>query len=133
MSYLQISKTRCYVRLGETVHLKPIDLNMASGYPAVDRLLAYLHVLHNTSGTAGSMTQNRGQNDLTQLLAQGRRGGLNMPIVERMMIFRRMRSNTTGNRSTDLANMGVRGQMIMLFGISCYLKCLDSFQFRNCV
>ena len=84
--------------------------NMASGYPAVDRLLAYLQVLHNTSGTTGSMTQNRGQNDLTQLLAQGRRGGLNMPIVERMMDFRRMQSNTTGNRSTDLANMGVSGQ-----------------------
>ena len=84
--------------------------NMASGYPAVDRLLAYLQVLHNTSGTAGSMPQNRGQNDVTQLLAQGRRGGLNMPMVEQMMNFRRMQTNSTGNRSVDLANMGVSGQ-----------------------
>ena len=86
--------------------------NMASG-----SLLKYLQLLQNASNSAGNMTQNRRINDLTQLLTQGSqrslRGGLNMPIVERMINLQGLMSDSTVNRSRN-ANMVANAQSTLL-------------------
>ena len=77
--------------------------NMVSG-STVDSLFGFLQLLHNVS--EGNQSQNRSLNDLLLTLGglSPRRGGLNLPIVERMMNLRGMGSNFTGNLSLGSGN-----------------------------